>query len=311
MPHRKNREAIYRDRIQKSLQFIWDHLERSIQLDEVAQASHFSPYHFHRIFHGLMGETVNNYIGRLRLEKAVNQLLFKPETSITDIALATGFSSSANFAKAFKAYFGATPSQIRNPEVTKNSKIGKIKSKYGKDFDPIALYHFPMNGNNLEQAHQSSLDVRVIAMEEKIVCGLSSLGYELQSIHETWDKLTQWAKIAGLALDAKDRFAICHDNPLITPLDKCRYDALLVLPTEVETKYPFWTSLIPQGRYAVLRYKGSPKDTAVSYMRFYMEWLLPSGFEPDDYPLMEHYLHVWKQENYVELEAYIKLKPLT
>ena len=87
-----------------------------------------------------MNETVNDYVARRRLERAINMLAFKTDITITDIAMINGFSSSANFAKAVKAYFGFTPSEIRRPGRTKDSKIGKILSKYGKDFNPGDLY---------------------------------------------------------------------------------------------------------------------------------------------------------------------------
>ena len=64
----------------------------------------------------------------------LNSLIFKTELSITQVALDNGFSSSANFSKSVKLYFGFSPSEIREPEKIKDSKIGKIYSKYGKVF---------------------------------------------------------------------------------------------------------------------------------------------------------------------------------
>lgn len=106
----------YRKRIDSVLKYIEENLDRKISLAEAAEVSHFSAYHFHRIFTGLMGETVNDYVVRRRLERAVNRLIFKPELSVTQIAMENGFSSSANFSKAVKLHFGFSPSEIRNPE---------------------------------------------------------------------------------------------------------------------------------------------------------------------------------------------------
>lgn len=101
----------------------------------MAEVSHFSVYHFHRIFTGIVGETINDYIARRRLEKAINQLVFNAKSSTTEVAFNNGLSSSANFSKAVKLHFGFSPSEIRNPGKIKNGKIGKISSKYGKDFN--------------------------------------------------------------------------------------------------------------------------------------------------------------------------------
>ena len=130
----------YVERVNLALHYIHENLDDPLDLQKIAMASCFSKYHFHRIFLALMGETVNDYVGRKRLERAANRLIFRKKLSITKVAVMSGFSSSANFAKAFKLYFGISPSQIRKPVGTENSKIGKIFSKYGKDFNPNDLY---------------------------------------------------------------------------------------------------------------------------------------------------------------------------
>lgn len=132
----------YLARIQKALQYIETNLNTNLPLSDVAKASHFSEFHFHRIFKGVMDETLNDYIGRRRMEKAANKLVCHQDLSITQIAHESGFSSSANFAKAVKLYFGFSPSELRDPSKAKEkeSKIGKIQSKYGKVFSPSDLY---------------------------------------------------------------------------------------------------------------------------------------------------------------------------
>ena len=59
-----NTSAEYTRRLSKALEFIDQHLDQSIRLDDIAKSSYFSPYHFHRIFHALVGETVNDYVTR-------------------------------------------------------------------------------------------------------------------------------------------------------------------------------------------------------------------------------------------------------
>ena len=115
MENNKNRTEYIR-RINKSLEFISSRLDQKLSLEDIAAASHFSPFHFHRIFHGIVGETVNDYVTRKKMEKAARTLICSPELSITDVAELGGFSSSANFAKSFKSYFGCRISFcIKNP----------------------------------------------------------------------------------------------------------------------------------------------------------------------------------------------------
>ena len=119
----------YKVRIDRVIRYIEANLTNKISLTEVAKVSYFSAYHFHRIFSAIMGETVNDYIVRQRLEKAINLLIFQTELSVTQVALDSGFSSSANFSKAVKLHFGFSPSEIRDLGKIKNSKIGTISSK--------------------------------------------------------------------------------------------------------------------------------------------------------------------------------------
>jgi hypothetical protein len=61
------------------------HLDQAIRLDELARVSHFSAYHFHRIFHAMVGETVNDYVTCKRMEQALHRLVGQPTRSIADL----------------------------------------------------------------------------------------------------------------------------------------------------------------------------------------------------------------------------------
>lgn len=303
----------YKNRIDRVIQYIEANLANKISLAEVAKVSHFSAYHFHRIFTGIVGETVNDYIARRRLERAVNLLIFKTELSVTQVALDNGFSSSANFSKAVKLYFGFSPSEIRNPDKVKDSKIGKISSKYGKDFNPSDLYPSRitievMNKPNLED---TNMNIEARELDRQRVCTLASKrGYEPDAIYQAWDKLIDWAACNGIQRDEQERFAFAFDNPTVTPVDKCRYTASVVIGDDVKVMPPFSPSEIPNGKYAVLYFKGSPDETIKAQLSIYSDWLPESGFEPDNFPMLERYLNDARIDGYVEMEIHVKLKEI-
>jgi len=313
-PRRKNTENRYIERINHALRFIEANLGRSIGLKEIAETSSFSIYHFHRIFLALMGETVNDYVNRKRLERAANLLIIKRELSITEVAVVTGFSSSANFAKSFKLYFGFTPSQLRKPESAENSKIGKIFSKYGKAINPSDLYPSSVvnEANDITGVFEDiGMNVKVAELNEQVACALASpSGYEAESLFKTWDRLIAWARSNGIADDKQQRFALCYDNPAITPAEKCRYEASIVAGPNVNIAGPFFKLVMPAGKYVVAHFKGAPDATTEFHISLYSNWLPNSGFEPDDYPLMERYLNDVRKDGYVEMEVYIKLKSI-
>ncbi|WP_024873570.1 AraC family transcriptional regulator [Tolumonas lignilytica] len=300
----------YKERVNRTIRFIEDNINQKLSLSDVAKVSYFSEFHFHRIFRAIVGETVNDYIARRRIEKAINMLVFKPKTSITEIALACGFSSNANFSKAVKIHFGFTPSEIRNPQKIKDSKIGKVFSKYGKDFNPVDLYPNHIT-NNVIFIGDTNMNVEIKDLEEQQVCTLpSEAGYQPEAIFNAWDRLIQWAIANGIQTNTQQRFAFCFDNPTVTPIDKCRYEASIVIDETVQVKSPFSLSKIPKGKYAVLYFKGKPEDTIKAQLGIYSDWFPQSGFEPDNFPMLEHYLNDVRQDGYIEMEILVKLKKL-
>jgi len=253
---------------------------------------------------------------RKKLEKAASMLVCESTLTITSVADKCGYSSGANFSKSFKQYFGVSPSQVRNPVNAENSKIGKIHSKYGKEFDPRKLYSQLITNVvvfNPEKLEEMLMNVKIKEMAEKNIVYLTApKGYELDAIFKTWDKITEWGRALGIADVEKKRFAICHDNPMITPTAQCRYDATIEIDKNhgVDISAPYQLSVIPGGKYAVAYYKGDGDKVSNFYMELYSGWLPGSGFEPDDYPPVAHYLNDSRADGFVEMEVYIKVKAL-
>ena len=308
----------YVRRINNALTFIDSHVDQVIQLEDIASASHFSPYHFHRIFHAFVGETVNDYVSRKRMEKAVCRLVYKPELNVTMVAEAGGFSSSAKFSKAFKLYFGLSPTELRNAKPNdkagNNSKAGKLYSKYGKAFNPEELYsQFVTNSEVFDPGKLKDMlmQVKVEEIQEKPFAYLTApKGYELNSIYETWDKIIHWAELKGIKVNTHERYAICHDNPSITPEDKCRYDAAVMINSDTEVITPYNQSVMPSGKYAIAYYKDDPKKINNFITELCSHWFPNSGYEPDNFPPIFNYLNDSRQDRYVEMNVYIKLKEL-
>ena len=103
----------YASRINRVLDFMDNHLDLPLTLEELAREACFSPFHFHRIFFGFTGERPFQFLQRLRLERAANLLASRPDRKILDIALDCGFSNAPAFSRAFKEKFQASPTQWR------------------------------------------------------------------------------------------------------------------------------------------------------------------------------------------------------
>lgn len=103
----------YSESIQKVLAYMAENLDRRLPLNELASAGMMrTDTHFCTRFHREVGVTPSIYHTRLRLEGA-REALRQPSSTITDVALAFGFSSSQHFSDLFRRAYGVTPRRWR------------------------------------------------------------------------------------------------------------------------------------------------------------------------------------------------------
>lgn len=84
----------------------------SFTLSEIAAAVGVHPNHLARAFRQFFHCTVGDYVRRLRIEEAM-RYLYESSLSLTEIAMAVGFSDQSHFSRLFKAHTGLTPTQFR------------------------------------------------------------------------------------------------------------------------------------------------------------------------------------------------------
>jgi AraC family transcriptional regulator len=92
--------------------FMNDNLDRDISLEELAALARLSPTHFCRSFTRSMGMPPHQYQVHQRVEHA-KHLLADTERSITEVAIAAGYSASSNFATVFRRVTGVSPREFR------------------------------------------------------------------------------------------------------------------------------------------------------------------------------------------------------
>lgn len=106
--------------INQSLNFIEEHLKEEIATEYLADSVGLSPFYFQRLFKRLVKKPVQEYIKLRRLAEVI-RILDEPGQRILDIALEYGFSSHANFTRAFKETYGITPEDYRKAPLMLNT----------------------------------------------------------------------------------------------------------------------------------------------------------------------------------------------
>lgn len=98
--------------IENTIAFIEGHLDGKLDLEQVAEAMHYSKFHLHRMFTETAGMTVHDYVIRRQMTEAAKLLVFS-ERSILDISISCGYESRQAFTAAFKAMYKLPPAEFR------------------------------------------------------------------------------------------------------------------------------------------------------------------------------------------------------
>lgn len=300
-------------RIREAIRYIANNLNQPLNLNDIARNSNLSPYYFHRLFRDERGETLNDYITRKKMEEAVKVLIWKPDVSITYVAESGGFSSPANFSKAFKLYFGISPSELRNPETIRRKQHGKLYQKYGKEVDIQKLHPQSLTNSGVfvpEELERLFSNVLLVKRDETpIVYNSFSGKYRQSKIENTWRELIQHCEAAGIDTSREKRFSLFFGNPIVTPDSQCRYFASVALDDHIRS-YSFDRTTIPAGQFAVFPYEGPDEHTFDFFREVHYGWLPRHGFRPGKCPFFTGYKYPADQIGHVKVTFYFYLEKL-
>jgi AraC family transcriptional regulator len=283
--------AEYLARINRVIDYIDGHIGESLRLEDLARVANFSPFHFHRVFGALVGETLNAWIQRRRAELAAAALLSHSATPITSIALDFGYSGSDAFARAFRERFGMSATEWRGAPGEEWRKIRQTDRKNGQAPEEASGY----DGGEIHAARrlfmdQSKYTVEVKEMPEMTVAYVRHIG-PFQGMGEAFQKLMQWAGPRGLLRFPQTKIlGVYHDNPHITETDKLRSDACITVPPETSVGGEIGKTIVPGGLFAVAHAEIASGEFGQAWDAM-VDWLAGSGYQPDDRICYELYLN--------------------
>lgn len=269
----------YVDRVNRAIDHVTNNLASPLKLEDVARVACFSPHHFHRIFRALLGETLATFVKRIRLERAVFLLSHRERPSLTEVALACGFSSSSDFSRSFRSHYGMPP-RVFDVEVFRASRrevgLGSLTA--------------PGAGHRLQRLpkgeNPDGFEVRLRPIEARRVAYIRvHKPYEGDGVFVAAQRLEAWADSCGLA-DGQ-WLGYQWDDPDIVPLDSCRYDIGVEVPESATIAEGISSTRFPAMLVAELQLSGGVELELRALDWLYSTWLPRSGYAPDHQPGFE------------------------
>jgi AraC family transcriptional regulator len=255
----------YQDRLDRVINYIYDHLDEDIDLNRLAEIACLSPYHWHRVYRGMKGESIVATVKRLRLHRAATQLA-NTKLPLERVISRSGYSSASAFSRAFSDRYGMPPAKFR--------ECGR----------PSNLIQYVAEGN--AQMHE----VEIKRLDEMVLVGLFHQG-SYHEIGKAFEKLNVFGRAKGLMGPDMRSFGVYFDDPDVVETGELNSFAGIVETQETFPEDPFERVQFSGGRFAVMRFKGPYAQLPSAYHWFYGTWLVQTEQILRDAPCLEAYLN--------------------
>lgn len=241
-------------------------------LEALAAIAHQSPFHFHRLYRALTGETPGRTVARLRLLQAL-QLLGQADSRVTEVALNVGYESPQALARACRQALDATPSSLREDAGLRSHWQQRLALPAGDHADVTV-----------------PLQVTVTTLYPFDVVAVRTQG-AFDDLDQAFGEIFIWAAEQGWVEQLQQLIGIARTDHRDAPAQECVFDCAMgfgrtpqALPT------PLRALTLGGGTYAVLRHVGSYAGLEAATDALLRDWLPDSGHTLRDAELYYHYL---------------------
>lgn len=280
--------------IQKSIEYIEDHDDQVLSVEDLAKIAHLSPYYYQRLFYRLVHKRVGEYLKLRRLAKAADQLK-KSQDTILKVALDHGFLDHGHFTKAFKAVYKVTPNEYRKSNLHLDHFL-----------KPDLFLNYTMIEENVPLIVEDMvLTIRKDRVEQEIKligkrkkASIQELGEpKINALFELWET-DQQNNPQSVGIDV-----------LTLTSDPAYFDYFVGF--EADGQLTGEEQCIPKGEYIVCSYEAEDFEQLVNVYLYkasqylYDTWLKEKGIETDPI-LIQKYFNPYTTNCFIELWAKIK-----
>ena len=242
----------YAARIARALALVQDRPagEEPPDLGELAAAAAFSPFHFHRVFRLMTGETVGAAIRRIRLSRSLADLTDGTRT-VTEAAAGSGYATSQAFARAMQAATGASATQYRGDPVLAERIAQRLRSAPLPD---------------------SPLGIEVVSLDPFRVLALRRDG-PFEALNEGFDALfeTVFAEVPMDALRAI--WGVPLDDPFSVRPEARRFDCAVDVGGAGDATGEIVAVMLGGGQALTMEHTGSYDDVHSAFDELYLQAL--------------------------------------
>ena len=283
-----------RDEYEKQINLVIDyinaHLYENPDIKKLSTITQMSEFHLHRVFKLIIGENIGEFTLRLRMED-VAQCLRMTNRTLDDIAFEKGYANKSVLSRAFKKFFGITPSQYK--------------------MQPQNIKFFA-NANKNKTTNLTP-EIRNIKRKHLVYNRIIDTYGSPKSYYRAWKELGEYAFKNNLVDSDTEFIGLSFDDPTITQTDNCRFYACFTTKEAVKPKGKFGYQTIEEGLYAVFLLKGSYRGLLDIYFDIYINWLPNSKYKLRRMYSFEMYLNsptkVAESELLTEIFVPIKESP--
>jgi AraC family transcriptional regulator len=244
------------NRIDRVMRYIHANPHANPDFQHLADIACLSPFHFHRLYHAVTGETVAATLARLKLHGAAGALA-KTDRPLAAIARDAGYRSISAFSRAFSCSHGDAPTRFR----------ANARSGGGRLMTEISIKDRPA--------------LRLLVTEHR---GAAYL------IGDAFDRLVAWGSPRGLLGPRKMGVAV-YLADMSVPEAEQRSLAGFTIDMEVESDNPgIMPYDLPPGHHLVMLHKGPYAQIGETWRALY-RWLATSTVQPANRPTFEVYLN--------------------
>lgn len=277
---------ITNETINHAIDYILQHSEEDVTLEEVASHCHFSKYYFCRLFKSQTGESVYAFIKRVKLEQSAFRLKVEKQRPITAICADYGYSSS-NYSSAFKQHYHMPPVDFRRQSYQ------------------CSMEHpfFHREIWQIESFEECDSKITIQEIPDYFVIYERRFG-SYERLSADWNAFIE--KYREYINEDTKLIERTYDDPAVTHEKHCLYDVCISVSEDCSLENTTW---IQGGRCIVYHFKGHAREIYAAYQTIFLVWLPRTSYELDaQKSLFDIYHVVGSDTMYMELDICIPLK---